>query len=271
MSALTAQLSSFASASNAIFAEGKARALALPANTVQVWPGGATFTTIQAAINSITNASPQLQYQVAVGSGTFSENITMIDNIYIIGAGQGVTLINAKAQTGTPTGVVNSSSNSGISELSISAIGGTWGDWPVCIKIAGAGNFHMSGVSLTATDVGNGGSNIRLITNNTGSYSGNLILGQSGLVAASVANTTALGIELFGMDGMQILIELTSINMEGPTTYGVSTAVNATASLEDCKITATTYALYNSDGSAPITATGCTINGPISSGVVVNN
>ena len=270
-SALSAAVQSFMSTSSAIFTEGKTRALALPANTVQVWPGGATFTTIQAAINSITNASPQLQYQVAVGSGTFSEFITMKDNIYIIGAGQGVTLITARAQTGTPTGVVASASNAGISEVSINAVGGSWGDWPVCIKIAGSGNFHMSGVSLNATDSGTGGSNLRLITNNTGSYAGNLILGQSLLTAASVANTTAIGLELFGMDTMTIFIELTGINMEGPTTYGVSTAVNATATLEDCKITATVWALYNSDGTGLITANQCTINGPVSSGVVVNN
>ncbi len=269
-SALAADVQTFVSASSAIFAEGKARATALPANTVQVWPGGATFTTIQAAIDSITNASPQLQYQVAVGSGTFSEFITMKDNIYIIGSGQGVTFLNGKAQQNV-VGIVNSASNAGISELSISAIGGSWGDWPVCIKIASSGNFHMSGVSLTATDIGNGGSNIRLITDNTGSYSGNLILGQSGLVSASVAQTTATGIELFGMGGMQVFCELSSINMQGPTTYGVTTAVNATATLEDCKISATTFALYNSDGTALITANQCTIVGPVSAGVVVNN
>src|SRR5688572_825375 len=96
-SALSADVQSFVSQSSAMFSEGKARALALPANTVQVWPGGATFTSIQAAIYSITNASPQLQYQVAVGPGIFSETVTMMDNIYIIGAGQGVTFITTKA------------------------------------------------------------------------------------------------------------------------------------------------------------------------------
>ena len=197
-SALAADVQSFVSASSAMVAEGKTRALALPAQTVQVWPGGATFTTIQAAVDSITNASPQLQYQVAVGSGTFSEFVTMKDNIYIIGAGQGVTFLTARAQTGQNVlGLVSSASNAGISEISLNAVGGSWGDWPVCIKIAASGNFHMSGVSLNATDSGNGGSNIRCITDNTGSYSGNLILGQSMLTSSSVAQTTATGIELF--------------------------------------------------------------------------
>ena len=270
-SALPAVVQSFVSQTSAIFTEGKVRAAALPANTVQVWPGGATFTTIQAAINSITNASPQLQYQVAIGPGTFNENVTMIDNIYLIGSGQDVTIIKANAQGNTPNGVVNSASNAGISELTISAIGGNWGDWPVAIKISSSGNFHMSGINAFATDMNNAGSNIRVITDNTGSYSGNLILGQSALAANSVSGSVATGIELFGMGGMQIFIELTSIIITGPSTYGVTTAVNATATLEDCKISATTWALYMSDGTGLITANQCAIDGPVSSGVVVNN
>lgn len=270
MSALPAAVLSFAQTSDKLFAESKVRALALPANTVQVWPGGATFTSIQAAINSITNASQQLQYQVAVGSGTFNENVTMKDYVYITGAGQGVTIITAKAGQ-QPNGVVNSASNCGISEVTINAIGGSWGDWPVAIKISSAGNFHVSGVTANATDSGNGGSNIRVITDNTGSYSGNIIVGQSVLSVNSVSGTTATGIELFGMGGMSIFVNLTAIDIEGPSTYGVSTAVNATATLADSKIIATVWALYNSDGSAPITANQCTIVGPVSSGVVVNN
>ena len=270
-SALPAAVQAFVNQTSAIFAEGKARATALPANTVQVWPGGATFTTIQSAINSITNASPQLQYQVAVGSGTFNENVTMIDNIYIIGAGQNVTFIKANAQNGTPTGVVNSSSNAGISELTINSVGNAWGDWPVAIKINASGNFHISGVNAYATDNGVAGSNIRVITDNTGSYSGNIVLGQSNVAANAVSGSVATGIELFGMGGMQIFIELSTIQIDGPSTYGVTTAVNATATLEDCKINATTWALYNSDGSALITANQCVIVGPVSAGVVVNN
>lgn len=270
-SALSANVQAFVSASSAIFAESKTRALALPPNTVQVWPGGATFTTIGAALDSITDASPQLQYQVAVGSGTYKETVNMKDYVYITGAGQDVTIITATAQTGTPQGVVNSASNCGISELTINSVGGQWGDWPVAIKINASGNFHMSGVNLNATDSGNGGSNIRVITDNTGSYSGNLILGQSNIVASSVSGSVASGIELFGMGGMQIFCELSTIQSSGPSGYGVSTAVNATATLTDCKIIATVWALYNSDGTAQITANQCTIQGPVSSGVVVNN
>lgn len=271
MSALTATDQSFVTTSDAIFLQAKTRALALPANTVQVWPGGATFTSIQAAINSITGASPQEQYQVAVGSGTFNENVVMQDNVWVIGAGQDITYITANGQANFGAGVVNSASNCGISEVTVTAVGGGWGTCPIGIKIMGSGKFHISGVNIVTSDNNNGGNNVRGISNNTGSYAGTVILGQSSIQASGVAETTAVGIELFGMSGFSIFINISTIQVNCSQGFGVSTAVNATATLDNSKIIANTWALYNSDGSAAITANQCTISGPVSGGVVVNN
>jgi pectin methylesterase-like acyl-CoA thioesterase len=273
MAALSAALQTFATASSSIFAEAKVKAMALPANTVQVWPGGTTFTTIQAAINSITNASPQLQYQVAVGPGTYQEQVTMIDNIYVIGAGQDVTIITAQNGAGQSfNGVVNSSSNAGLSEVTLNAQSGGWGTWPVGVKITGSGNFHISGVTINAADANAVGNNVRCITNNTGSYAGSIIVGQSILNGNGGDSSTVSCIELFGMSGLTMLINLTAIQAQSQAqTFGITTAVNATVTVEDSKIIATTMALDNSDGSGLITANQCTIVGPVSSGVVVNN
>lgn len=272
MQALSSALQAFASVSNQMFTEGKLRATALPANTVQVWPGGATFTTIQAAINSISGAGPQLQYQVAVGPGTYNENVTMKDYVYVIGAEQSETFITAPPQQQFGAGVVNSAANCGISDLTINATGGGWGACPIGVKITGSGQFHIKGVTINTTDGGTGGNNIRGISNNSGSYAGNIILGQCILTATGVAESTAVGVELFGMGGMTMFIDLCTISVTGATqNFGVSTAVNATATIDDSKIIAATWALYNSDGTANITANQCTIDGPVSSGVVVNN
>jgi hypothetical protein len=269
---LTSALQSFATASSQVFTEGKLKASTLPANTVQVWPGGQTFTTIQAAVNSITNASPQLQYQVAVGPGTYNENVVMKDNIYIIGKDQDETIITAPAQQQFGAGVVNSASNAGISEVTINATGGGWGACPIGIKITSSGNFHISGVTINSSDSGTPGNNVRGITNNTGSYAGNLILGQSILNCSGVQSSTVVAIELFGMNGMTMFIDVTAIQAQSQAqSFGVSTAVNATVTLDASKIIGGTYALYDSDGSALITANQCTISGPVSSGVVVNN
>ncbi len=271
MSTLTSEMVSFIDQANAFVAKTQPIAAALPANTVQVWPGGAKFTTIQAAINSITDASPQVQYQVAVGPGTYNENVVMKDYIYIIGADQDVTFITAAPQQSAAAGVVNSASGGGISELTINAPGAGWGSWPMGVKICGSGKFHISGVNINS-GAGATGDNARGISNNTGSYAGNVILSQSNIILTGDPQTTCVGIELFGMSGMTIFINLSTIQCNGGgQNFGVSTAVGANATLDDSKIIANSWALYNSDASSPITANKCTIVGPVSGGVVVNN
>ncbi|HEY0678729.1 MAG TPA: hypothetical protein VGD17_10610 [Chitinophagaceae bacterium] len=271
MSEFDVQLPSFTRLSDSLFAEAAERAAALPANTVQVWPGGQTYPSIQQAINSITDAGPQLQYQVSVGAGTFNESVVMKDYVYITGAGQDITIITAPAQMNIGVGVVNSASNCGISEVTINAPGGSWGSTPIGIKIMSSGNFHISGVTINSSDSNIPGNNVRGISNNTGSYSGNVILGQSTINATGTNETTAVGIELFGMSGFNIFVNLSTIQVNCPSSFGVSLAAGANATLDSSKIIATTWALYNSDGSSPITANQCSISGPVSSGVVVNN
>lgn len=269
MNNITNELQTFAGQAASLASRTKQIALALAPNTAQVWPGGAVFNSIQAAIDSITGASAQEQYQVAVSTGTFNENVVMKDYVYVIGSGQDKTIITAPPQQQI-NGVVNSASGCGISECTINAPGAGWGNWPVGIKITGSGNFHISGVTINS-GAGSNGDNVRGITNNTGSYTGNVILGQSILNLTGDSSSTCSGIELFG-NGMVVFINLTSIQANGQAqNFGVSTATGSTVTLDDSKIIANTWALYNSDGSAPITANQCTIDGPVSSGVVVNN
>lgn len=273
LTAAAAALQSFVTSSSAMFTETLARAQALPANTVQVWPGGATFTTIQAAINSITDAGPQLQYQVAVGTGTYNEQVTMKDYIFITGAGQDQTTIVAQNGAGQAfNGVVNSASNAGISEVTLNAQSGGWGTWAVGVKISGSGNFHISGVTINAADSSAYGNNVRCITNNTGSYAGNVIVGQSILNGNGGSSSTVSCVELFGLSGsFSMFINITTIQAQSQgQTFGVTTAVNATVTLDNSKVIAQTMALDNSDGSGLITANQCTISGPVSSGVIVN-
>jgi pectin methylesterase-like acyl-CoA thioesterase len=246
------------------------KALTLPPNTVQVWPGGATFSTIQAAINSIVNPIPGVQYQIAVGPGTYSENVVMIPNIYIAGAGAGATTVTAAGQQSFASGVVNTAENGGLAEMSIIATGAGWGSCPIGIKIAGNGKFHVSGVMIKATDSGTDGNNIRCISNNTGG-TGQVVIGQSKLLAETTGNSSVIVlIESFYKD-MTYFIELSDLSGTSNYSFGVSTAVQSSAVLTDCTVEATTWALYNSDQASPITANQCKIIGPVSAGVVVNN
>jgi hypothetical protein len=195
--------------------------------------------------------------------------------VHVMGSGQDVTIITAPAQQNFAAGVVNSSSGAGISELTINAPGGAWGTCPIGIKICGSGKFHISGVTINSGS-GGVGDNVRGITNNTGSYSGNVILGQSILNLSANSQSTCVGIELFGTSGgnpvMTMLVNLTVIQVAANAqNFGVTTAVNSNITLEDSKIIADTWALYDSDGASLITANQCTIQGPVSGAVVVNN
>jgi hypothetical protein len=271
MSALTPELNTFIDQSASFVSQTKKTALALAPNTAQVWPGGAIFSTIQAAIDSITGASAQEQYQVAVGPGTFNETVTMKDYVYVIGSGQDVTIITAPPGAQGVTGVVISASGGGISELTINAPGSSWGAWPTGIKIGGTGKFHVSGVTINS-GAGANGDNVRGLSNNTGgSQTGYVILSQCILNISGDNQSGCTALELFG-SGLSVLINLTAIEVSGGSqNFGITTAGGATVTLEDSKITASTFALYDSDGGSLITANQCSINGPVSGGVVVIN
>lgn len=265
----------FARQSKNILLKASKLASSLAPNTVQIWPGGSKFTSIQAAIDSITDAGPKVEYQVAVGPGTYNENVTMKDYIYVAGAGISDTIITAGGQLNFASGVVNSAANAGIAELTIIAFGGSWGACPTGIKICGAGRFHISGVAINSSDSNQGGNNVRGITNNTGSYTGSVIIGSSNIQVSGVSDSTAVGIDGFGSPGggaVTFFVELTSIVSKSlGQSFGVSLAVGASAILDDSKITASLWALYNSDGMSPIVANQCKIDGPVSAGVTVNN
>ncbi len=267
---LTNELLAFKTASASIMTEVSARAMTLPANTVQVWPGGATFSTIQAAINSIGNAGPTLQYQVAVGPGTYNENVTMKDYVFIAGAGSTQTIVTAPGQQSFASGVINSASNCGISNMQLAATGGSWGSCPLAIKICGQDKFHISGIIATTSDNGNAGNNIRGISNNTGG-TGNVIIGQSKFIAnATDPSGVSVAIEGFNQP-LTYFIELTDLLATGNAAYGLTTVAGCSATITDSTIQAATWALYNSDQMSPITANQCKIIGPVSAGVTVNN
>ncbi|SPE49983.1 conserved exported hypothetical protein [Verrucomicrobia bacterium] len=64
-----------------------------PANIIWVATSGRDFTSIQAAINSITNASASNPFLIKIAPGTFNEAISMQSWVSIEGSGQGTTTI----------------------------------------------------------------------------------------------------------------------------------------------------------------------------------
>ncbi|HVR39542.1 MAG TPA: hypothetical protein VMU84_10645, partial [Thermoanaerobaculia bacterium] len=103
---------------NALARQARSARLSLPtpaANSVTVYPPttGGPFTTIQAAINSITGQGPQNEYSVVAGPGTYNESITMIPWITVHGSGSDKT---------TLAGGVTAASSSALQSMTISTV-----------------------------------------------------------------------------------------------------------------------------------------------------
>lgn len=130
------------------------------AQVVTVAKSGADFTTIQGAIDSITDATTTKRYLVKVQSGIYVENIVMKDYVDVIGAGRTNTIISCTVGTCLTFPATKGT----VSEVGILANYGTMGAESTAILSNGAdsalllsdvivtksgGDFIMHGISVT--------------------------------------------------------------------------------------------------------------------------
>jgi pectin methylesterase-like acyl-CoA thioesterase len=268
MTTPTQQAGSAKLQSSAILKEAAARAKETAANTVKVWPGGATFTTIMDAMNSIQNASPALQYQVVIGPGTYTETVWLKDNVFLSGSGQDQTIL-TNIGNGVASGVLISQGNCGAGMMSVICTGGAANTYSCALYFAIDGTFTGSGLTLTATDSGNAENRVTCVSNMAGSNSVDVILSNCTINATSVNGTSAcVGVQLMAST-TSLDIQMSTVTGGGAGGVGIMTSAGTIATVEDCTVTGLNWSLDNSDNQSPITATGCTLNGPTSAGVIV--
>lgn len=118
----------------------QAQHAAPPGNVIVVAKSNGDFSSIQSAIDSITDASPGNHYLIWVAPGWYNEAVKMKAYIHLQGAGQGVTVIQADVSNGA---VLTLTSNTSVRDLSISNIGN------------GPTNFGMYGNNVTNVKVAN--------------------------------------------------------------------------------------------------------------------
>jgi hypothetical protein len=268
MSTISEKDKEFIRMSNAIFAEAHEQVKSVPPNTIQVLPGGATFKTIKDAMDSIKDASEQNQYRVLIGEGTYNERVYTKEYVFVTGAGSGKTRIN---QHGAPEciGAIQAAGNGGISQVTVNSTAGPTGSYCVGILLATPGQYHVQAVTIHADDERNSGLSVRGISNFNGAGSGFLIVNNCYISAITALQTSAaIGIEGLnkGFDYHIEMSQIASVNMG----WGITTNKGATVTVNGSTITGQNYALFNIDEASLITANGCTISGPVSSGVVVN-
>jgi hypothetical protein len=244
-------------------------------NVVTVDPGGASFSTIGEAIASITDASQQKQYLLTASPGTFNEKVTLKPWVFLQGSGQENTTITAPPTSDTfSRGTVTAASNSGISNLTVSCTGGSWGDWNSALVCAGVVGFYAESLVLAVNDLGNAGINLQTVGIDTNlPNSGN---SQVYLAYCFVESTGQSG----DSTSMNLLadensyVEVTDsklIAQGGNSSFGAASNGGASLNIFDSYVQGSTFALDIPDYSSTLIATNCQINGPVSNGVQIIN
>ena len=98
-----------------------------PENVRVVAKSGGDYSTVQAAIDSITDATVNNPYLVWIAPGVYAEMVTMQAHVYVQGAGQGATVISSSAATGAwppNTGTVILAADTTLRDVTVLNTGG---------------------------------------------------------------------------------------------------------------------------------------------------
>lgn len=256
----------------------KQAATQLSSNTVSVDPGGQTFPSIMAAVNSITDNRLQKQYLITAGPGTYDEQVVLKPYVYLQGAGQGQTIISyppAGSDNFWNRGAVVAAAHSNLSDLTVNCLGGGWGDWSTALRVASSAPFYADNVELVCDDQGNAGVNMEAVAVDWNTEPGTpsqFYLSYSSVQARGEGGSTTVVALMAGNNASVECIEskLVAQSNQGQS-FGVSTALGGQVTLDNCYAQGASFSLYDSDGVSTITANNCQLDGPVSGGVVINN
>ncbi len=170
-----------------------------PTNVVVVAASGGDTTSVQAAIDSITNAAADNPYLVWVAPGVYNESVTMKPYVHLQGAGQEATVISSTTTTS---------------------------DWPPTIGTLVLAD-HVSLRDLTVTNLGTGDRNVALLA--TDGTTQTLIADTT--AQAQGAGSYNYGIFLTGSETGVTLQHVTGLGENGTSNYGLYNESGADAIL----------------------------------------
>jgi hypothetical protein len=183
------------------------------AQTVVVAKSGGDFTSVQAALNSITDASDTKRYLVWVGPGTYNERVEMKPFVDIEGAGELATRITASGggTEGPGSSVVSGASDAELRHLTAENTGGN----TVAIGIYnGSASPRLSNV--TATGDGAAESNRGVVNANSSPT-------MTDVTATASGGSSAFGVHSFA-DSSPTMTDVTATASGSPYNVGVNNA-----------------------------------------------
>jgi hypothetical protein len=249
-----------------------AEAASTGANTVKVLPGGKTFSTITAALDSITDAAKGSEYTLYVGPGTYTETVTMKPWVSIVGNGQGTADDPGPTITGSPQdtqdwAVVSAASNSALVGMQVICSGGKWGDWAVALRAKNCQDFEIASCVLSVDDNGQDGLNLRSAMIDLNSGGSQMTIAGSMLHATGHGqNSTATAVNVWPGGGLQVS-ESTIVASSPGQSFATIFSRQTKGVLAYSTITGGAWAIYLPDGNATVKAVKCDISGPVSNGV----
>ena len=185
-------------------------------NVVVVAASGGDFTSIQAAIDNITDASAFNPYLVWVAPGSYSGAVVTKPNVHLQGAGQGATIITSNvSSTNNPpdTGTIVLSSDITVRDMTVVNFGSGTRNVSI-LAPSDVGRIVLSRV--TALSNGSGVMNFAVVATGIGT---SITLED---VTASADNGTSVNAGLYSVDGPSVMVGGGSFTgFHGDWTYGL--------------------------------------------------
>lgn len=251
------------------------------ANVVIVAKSGGDYATIQAALDSITDAADGNRYLVWVAPGLYSERVTMKPFVNIQGSGISATRITYSGSSSANTGTVVGSGNAEIRDLTIESLGGNTyaigmyneamsprvANVNIAIAVAGLGVSSAYGMHNVSSAVSVTNSTIS-VSGGTGSNTGIYNYNSTPAVLSNLSITVS-GTASRGIYNNQSSMTLRNSYVDGGLWGIANTLISGyyTVSIQNSQISGSTNAVYSSSPSYTVRIGGSyLVGGPVSGG-----
>jgi hypothetical protein len=202
---------------------------------------GGQFTSIQSALDSITDASDTNRYLVKVMPGVYNERVTMKPYVDIEGSGELTTKITYTGSDSLYTGTVIGASNA---ELRFLTVENTGGGMTCAVAIYNyLASPRLTHVTATAT----GG------TNNLGMFNDSSSPVMTNVTATATGGTYN-NYGVYNSSSSPVMTNVTSTATGGTYSYGVYNYYSSSPVINNSQIKGTTNSVYNSSSTAKIGA-----------------
>ncbi len=239
-------------------------------NVVIVAASGGDYTSIQSALDSITDASSTNRYLVWIAPGVYTETVTMKQYVDIEGSGELTTKITYPGMGTWAIGTVNGASNAELRFLTVESTGGNLYAVAILNSAASPRLTHVTAIASGGTTdnraVSSAGSTL-IMTNVTATAAGGnnaygMVNGTSSVTMTNVSAIASGGLNnnrgVFNTSSALMMTNVTAIGSGGTTASGLYNS-GSSPTVQSSSLSASggtnNYGIYNTASSGTHTVT----------------